>query len=146
MQYPRKIRMEFSSVVGKVIQNLKAQGFTNVSDIDINKSLGQSLGIKFRNYKILVVLNPRFAYEVISLESHLGAMMTCSVVIQEHENEEVEVSAINPLENLDSSSSTLQLAEVAQEMGVRLRAAMDFIQREMPENHLEVLPAARSVG
>ncbi|MEO5603835.1 MAG: DUF302 domain-containing protein [Cyclobacteriaceae bacterium] len=35
--------------------------------------------------------NPEFAYKAISLESHMGVMLPCNVVVQEHKNGEVEI-------------------------------------------------------
>ena len=34
----------------------------------------------------------------------MGVMLPCNVTVQEHENGEVEVSAINPLQTLDVQS------------------------------------------
>jgi hypothetical protein len=54
------------------------------------------------------------------------------VVIQEHENGEVEVSAVNPLESIPKEGQTVTLSDLSKEIGIRLRAAIDFIQRESP--------------
>jgi uncharacterized protein (DUF302 family) len=132
--YSRKIKMSFQEVLEKVTQNLLAQGFGVVTSIDIQETFKDKLNIAFRNYKILGACNPRFAYNAISMESRLGMMLPCNIVIQEHENGEVEVSAINPLEGLDNFSNTAQLINLALEVGIRLRAAIDFIQRDLPKS------------
>lgn len=138
--YSRKIKMPFQEVLEKVTENLRSQGFGLITSIDVQDAFKQTLNIKFRNYKILAACNPQFAYKAISMESHLGMMLPCNVVIQEHENGEVEVSAINPLDRVDNSFSTTLLAGLAQEIGVRLRATIDFIQRDLPKTHYEALP------
>jgi hypothetical protein len=58
----------------------------------------------------------------------------------EHENGEVEVSAVNPLENLDKTFNTTALADLATEVGIRLRAAVDYIHREPPKLVAHALP------
>jgi uncharacterized protein (DUF302 family) len=138
--YSRKLTMPFQEVVKKVTQNLQLQGFGVITKIDVRDTFRDKLNIRFRNYQILGACNPHFAYKAISLESHMGIMMPCNIVVQEHENGEVEVSAINPLENLDKHFNTTQLADLATEIGIRLRAAVDYIQREQPKIIHDALP------
>jgi uncharacterized protein (DUF302 family) len=137
--YSRKIRMPFHEVLGRVTQNLESQGFEVVTIIDFQDAFQQKLNIGFRNYKILHACNPHLAYKAISLESHIGIMLPCNIVIQEHENGEIEVSTINPLENLDEGFSTTQLIDLASEIGIRLRAAVDYIHRAPSKTSQESL-------
>jgi uncharacterized protein (DUF302 family) len=101
--YSRKLKMPFQEVINRVTQNLQLQGFGVITTIDVQDTFQKKLNINFRNYRILGACNPQFAYKAISLESHMGIMLPCNIVVQEHENGEVEVSAINPLENLDKT-------------------------------------------
>jgi uncharacterized protein (DUF302 family) len=140
--YSRKLKMPFQEVLNKITQNLQLQGFGVITTIDVQDTFQKKLNISFRNYKILGACNPRFAYKAISLESHMGVMLPCNVVVQEHENGEVEVSAINPMENLDNFNSG-PLADLAIEIGVRLRAAVDYIHREPPKLIAQALPAVQ---
>src|SRR5688500_8953940 len=135
--YSRKLKMPFQEVLNKVTQNLQLQGFGVITTIDVQDTFQKKLNINFRNYRILGACNPQFAYKAISLESHMGVMLPCNVVVQEHENGEVEVSAINPLENLDKTFNTTELADLATEIGIRLRAAVDYIHREPPKTIVE---------
>ena len=132
--------MPFQEVLEKITENLEHQGFGVITAIDFQDTFKRKLNIRFRNYKILGVCNPLFAYKAISLESHMGVMLPCNIVIQEHENGEVEVSAINPLENLDTNLNTTQLVDLASEIGVRLRAALDYVHHRAPKVHVEALP------
>ncbi len=142
--YSRKIKLSFQEVLTRVTENLNCQGFGIVTTIDVRDAFREKLNIGFRNYKILGVCNPKFAYQAISLESHLGVMLPCNVVIQECENGEVEISAINPLENIDESLSTTPLISLATEIGIRLRAALDNIHRKNTVGHLPIPPEATS--
>jgi uncharacterized protein (DUF302 family) len=139
--YTCKIKMPFAEVLEKVTHNLQLQGFGIITSIDVQDTFLKKLNVSFRNYKILGACNAQFAYKAISLESRLGVMLPCNVVIQEHENGEVEISATNPLEELDMSFNTTQLADLAVEIGIRLRAAIDFIHCEMTGNP-ETLPTS----
>ena len=121
--YSRKLKMPFQDVLNKVVQNLQVQGFGIVMTIDVPKTFQEKLHQPFRNYKILGAYNPNFAYKAISIESHAGVMLPCNIVVQEHENGEIEVSAINPLENLAGPFDATNLTDLAIETGIRLRAA-----------------------
>lgn len=138
--YSRKLKIPFQDALNRVIENLKQQGFGIITTIDVQDTFKQKLNIGFRNYKILGACNPQFAYKAISLESHMGVMLPCNIVVQEHENGEVEVSAVNPLENISNAFNTTQLVELATEIGDKLRAAIDNLHREISVDHSEALP------
>ncbi|MBA4055629.1 MAG: hypothetical protein C0490_13020 [Marivirga sp.] len=141
--YSRKLKIPFEDVLKKVIENLKQQGFGIITTIDVRDTFKQKLNISFRNYKILGACNPKYAYEAISLESHIGVMLPCNVVVQEHDNGEVEVSAINPLENIGKAFNTEQLQKLATEVGNKLRAAIDNLHCEISDEHGEALHGSR---
>lgn len=123
--FSTKLRMPFDEVVHGLRKNLHRVGFSAISTIDVQNILKRRLDVGFRNYRILAAYNPEIAYKIISLESHLGAVLPCNIVIQEHENGEVEVSATNPLLTIDKTESTPQIAEIAREVSNRLRDAVD---------------------
>jgi hypothetical protein len=67
-------------------------------------------------------------------------MLPCNIVIQEHENGEIEVSAIDPVETIERAFPYTPLKSLAHEAGNRLREAIDNVHREIPERHDEALP------
>jgi uncharacterized protein (DUF302 family) len=138
--YSRKLRIPFQDAVTKVTDRLKEHGFGIITSIDVQDTFKKKLGLDFRNYKILGACNPQFAFKAISLESHMGIMLPCNVVVQEHENGEVEVTAVSPLESIGSAFNTTELKDLAVEVGNRLRAAIDDLHREHAEEHEEALP------
>ncbi len=138
--YSRKVKMSFQDALSKVSTSLQRQGFGLITTIDLKDIFKQKLNVAFRNYKILGACNPQFAYKAVSLESHLGVMLPCNIVVQEHENGEVEISAINPLENIDKALKATQLAGLATEVGNRLRSALDDLEHHSSESHIDALP------
>ena len=127
-------------MVEKITENLDHQGFGVTTIINVHNTFKIKLNVGFRNYKILSACNPLFAYKAISLESHMGVMLPCNIVIQEHENAYVQCSAFNPIENLDKDLYTTQLVNLATEIGVRLRAAVDFVHHRPPKVRRDALP------
>lgn len=126
--YSRNLNLPFEKVVSLVRQNLEDQGFNIINTIDLKRDLKQNLKVDFRNYQILSACHTLLSYKAISLEPHVGELLPCNVVIQEHENGTVEVSAINPLETLDKNMITTSLELVALELSQHLRTALDSLQ------------------
>jgi uncharacterized protein (DUF302 family) len=122
--YSSKLSGSFSETIRKITDALAREGFAIITKIDIKATLKEKLNVDFRNYTILGACNPSIAYKAISLESHIGLMLPCNVIIQEHENGEIEISAVNPLETLDDNLPT-QIAEIAAEVSEKLQRAVD---------------------
>jgi len=125
--YSRMLNMPFEEAARQVANKLKQHGFGIITTIDLQNTFKEKLKVDFRKYRILGACNPQFAYQAISLESHLGMMLPCNVVIQEHENGRIEISAVNPLDNLGTAASTPQLIALAEEVGANLRTALDEV-------------------
>ncbi|WP_276370921.1 DUF302 domain-containing protein [Chryseolinea sp. H1M3-3] len=139
--YSRRIKMSFEDAVSKISQSLQQQGFSIVTTLDIKDALKQNIQIDFRNYKIIVACSPQLVYNAISIESHIGSMLPCNIVVQQHENGELEVSATNPMEALDNSLATTNLPNIAAMISNRIRTAIDDLHRQGEEpNHKEALP------
>jgi uncharacterized protein (DUF302 family) len=138
--YSRRIRIPFRDVVAKMTENLQKQGFGIITTIDLQDTFKQKLHLGFRNYKILSVWNPQFAFKAISLESHMGMILPCNVVIQEHENGEVEVSTIDPLDNIDKTFNTTQLRQLITSAQNSLRSAIDALDHDCPGENCQALP------
>jgi uncharacterized protein (DUF302 family) len=87
----------FSNTVKKVRELLQQQGFGVLTEIDSQAIFKNKLGIDFRPYKILGACNPGFAHEVIEKDDKVGVMLPCNVCIQQKNETEIEVFAVNPL-------------------------------------------------
>jgi uncharacterized protein (DUF302 family) len=126
-QYSKNLKLPFEEVIVKVKDTLQQQGFSMVTTMDVKDHMGTELGVKFRNYKILTACNPELSYKAISLEPHIGILLPCNIVVQEHENGQTEISAVNPMEALDQNMITPSLELLATEISARLRTAIDTI-------------------
>jgi uncharacterized protein (DUF302 family) len=87
----------FSNTEKKVRELLQQQGFGVLTEIDSQAIFKNKLGIDFRPYKILGACNPGFAHEVIEKDDKVGVMLPCNVCIQQKNETEIEVFAVNPL-------------------------------------------------
>lgn len=92
----KTIKTDFDSAVEKVTNALKKEGFGVLTEIDIKDTLKKKLDIDFRKYKILGACNPPNAYKALQSEPNVGLMLPCNVIVQETDNEEINVAAIDP--------------------------------------------------
>ena len=98
----RKMSGDFDSVVARVKEALKSEGFGVLTEIDVAATLKTKIGKDFRPYRILGACNPHYAFEALSLEPHIGVMLPCNVIVQRFDHGEVEVSSIDPATTMQS--------------------------------------------
>jgi uncharacterized protein (DUF302 family) len=98
--FSKKVNLGFDEAVERTKVVLKENGFGVLTEIDIKNTLKEKIGVDFRKYRILGACNPGYAHKALSSEGHIGLMLPCNVIVQEHENGEVEVSAIDPVASM----------------------------------------------
>jgi len=84
------------------------------------------LGADFRPYRILGACNPQLAHRALQLEDKIGTMLPCNVIVQQHENGDVEVSAVDPAASMQAVDNP-GLAEVAGDVRDRLKRVVDSL-------------------
>ncbi len=70
------------------------------------------MDVDFQKYKVLGACNPSFAYEALQVEDKIGTMFPCNVVVQEISDEQVEVSAVDPIASMQAVENP-QLEDIA---------------------------------
>ena len=93
----KKVTLGFDQALVKVTEELKKEGFGVLTEIDVQSTMKKKMGIDFRPYRILGACNPKFAHSALAMEDKVGVLLPCNVVVQEHEDGSVEVSAVDPL-------------------------------------------------
>ena len=116
----------FEDVIDRTTAALAEEGFGVLTDIDIKATLKKKLDVDFRNYRILGACNPPFAHQALLAESHIGTMLPCNVIVQEHENGDIEVSAVDPEASMMGVEND-DLAKIAGEVRTRLERAVNKI-------------------
>lgn len=122
--FSKKLNMPFEEAIEKTTAGLKEEGFGVLTEIDIKETLKEKLDVDFRKYQILGACNPPMAHEALSAEEHIGLMLPCNVIVQEHENGDVEVSAVDPVASMQAIENN-QLGEVAVKVRNMLKKVID---------------------
>ena len=87
----------FEKAIEKVTEELKKEGFGILTEIDIKATFKKKLDADVNNYAILGACNPNYAFNALKEDSKLGVFLPCNVIVEEHDNGNIEVSAIDPL-------------------------------------------------
>lgn len=94
--FTKIIHDDFDTAILKVTEELKKEGFGILTEIDVQATFKKKLDVDFKKYRILGACNPNFAYQAIQAEDKIGTMLPCNVIVQEHEDGKVEVTAVDP--------------------------------------------------
>ena len=126
MQYSFNKIMDctYEEAITRVTDELKKEGFGVLTEIDVQKTLKKKLDVDFRKYKILGACNPNYAYKALQLESRIGTMLPCNVIVQETGQGEVEVAAIDPIASMQSIDNP-DLGDVATQVQAKLKKVID---------------------
>ncbi|HZK97031.1 MAG TPA: DUF302 domain-containing protein [Prolixibacteraceae bacterium] len=119
----KKISADFDQAVLLVTESLKKEGFGVLTEINLQEKLKEKLNVDFRKYKILGACNPAYAYKAIQQEDKIGTMLPCNVVVQELENNEIEVAAVDPVASMMAIENP-GLAGIAREIKEKLARAI----------------------
>jgi len=124
--FSKTLDVPFDQAVTQVTDALKAEGFGVLTDIDVAATMKAKLGEDFRPYRILGACNPKLAHRALELEDKIGTMLPCNVIVQEHDDGRVEVSAIDPVASMQAIENP-GLADVAQEVQGRLKHVVESL-------------------
>ncbi|MEQ9404604.1 MAG: DUF302 domain-containing protein [Cyclobacteriaceae bacterium] len=90
----------FDEAIEQVTAELKKEGFGVLTEIDVKETLKKKIDVDFKEYKILGACNPHFAHQALLNEDKIGVFLPCNVIVEKHENGDVEVSAVDPIASM----------------------------------------------
>jgi len=118
------VDLPFDEAVDRVKAELKKDGFGIMTEIDVQMTLKEKLGVDFRPYRILGACNPPFAYKALLAEDKIGTMLPCNVIVQELAPSQVEVAAIDPLASMAAVHNP-DLGVIGLEVREKLKAVVE---------------------
>jgi len=118
------VNLSFEDAITRVTEKLKEQGFGVLTEIDVKETMKKKLDVDIPKYKILGACNPPSAYKAIQAENKIGLMLPCNVIIQEHEDGQIEVSAVDPMASMQAVKNE-SLGNIANDVREKLQKVIN---------------------
>ncbi|WP_445665184.1 DUF302 domain-containing protein [Fodinibius sp. AD559] len=122
--YSATTDQSFEEAIDTVTALLKEEGFGVLTEIDVKETLKKKLDVDFKKYRILGACNPEFAHKALTSEDKIGVMLPCNVIVEEQDDGQVEVSAVNPVASMQAVENE-ELPSIADEVRSRLQKVID---------------------
>ena len=100
--YNRILRdLDIDAAETRIRNALADNGFGVLTEIDVAATMKAKLGVDIAPYRILGACNPTMVHEAIGLESRIGTMLPCNVILRQVE-EGVEIGVIDPVASMQA--------------------------------------------
>lgn len=123
----KTVARPFDHIVVEVTARLRSEGFSVLSDIDLQHAFAVGTGAGTSGYRILGTCIPLLVQEALRIEDKLGALLPCNVIVHEMLDRRVEVASVDPVTALNRSSDPA-LTRIAFELRRRLASVVQGIQ------------------
>jgi uncharacterized protein (DUF302 family) len=115
--------LDHADAVERVRDELRAEGFGVLSEIDVRATLKEKLGVGSEPYVILGACNPPLAHEALGTEPELGTLLPCNVVVYRRDGT-THIAAIDA-ERMLSIVGNDRLAPIAAQVRDKLARVVD---------------------
>ena len=122
--------LDFDAAEAAAREALTAEGFGVLTEIDVQETLADKLGLEMERYKILGACNPPIVRDALEVWRGFGLLMPCNVVIHDTDGHRV-IMAFDPLA-ISEVHDVPELLPVAERAQAALRRAMERIEQAEP--------------
>lgn len=123
--FSKVVALPFAEAVTRVKAALAQEGFGQLTEIDVQAKLKEKVGADMEPYLILGMCNPKLAHQALQIETEIGLLLPCNVIVYEKEGN-VHVAAQKP-SLMAQIVQKEELKTVADEAEKRILAALDSI-------------------
>lgn len=122
----KNVHLPFATVLERVEDELKREGFGVLTRIDVRATLKEKLGVDMPRFVILGACNPSLAHAALTVEPQVGLLLPCNVVVRETGMRTVRVEAVNA-HSLLGFFSEARLVPIAEEVTARLTRVVNAL-------------------
>jgi uncharacterized protein (DUF302 family) len=115
--------IDYGDAVARLRDELKAEGFGVLCEIDVQATLKEKLGVDGDPYVILGACNPLLAHQALDREPELGTLLPCNVAVYRREGT-THIAAIDAQRMLSIVGND-QLAPIAAQVRDKLARVLD---------------------
>jgi len=120
------LKLPYETVIEKVTEALKAEGFGVLTNIDVKDTMKKKLNADFKKYAIIGACNPPLAHKALTARPDVGLLLPCNVIVYE-EGDETVVNIIDPMSMTNFIQDPV-LEQVADEARARLKRVAEALQ------------------
>lgn len=93
--FTKSMTLSFVEAVIAVKKALTEEGFGQLTEIDVQAKMKEKVGADMEPYVILGMCSPQLAYQALLIETEIGLLLPCNVIVYEKEGV-VHVSVQRP--------------------------------------------------
>ena len=124
--FGKNVDLPFDTAVARATEELAKVGFGVLTEIDVQATMKNKLGLEMPPYRILGACNPRYASQAIAAEPQIGALLPCNVVVRQDAQGAVVVEVMDPRAVLGLVNNPA-VGPLASEVRGRLQAMLDAL-------------------
>jgi len=94
--FGKEVSYSFEDALEKVKKELEKKGFGILTEIDVAATLKKKLNLEMKPYLILGACNPQLAHRALEIDSSIGLLLPCNVVVRSDDNDKVYIEFMDP--------------------------------------------------
>jgi uncharacterized protein (DUF302 family) len=123
----KEVNLKHGEALARVKEELKANKWGVLSDIDVKAVLKEKLGVDIENYNILDVCNPTLANQGLKISKTVGLILPCKMAVY-GEDGKTKVGLYLPTKQLPSDlSSNPELRKLSEQAEASLKQIFENV-------------------
>lgn len=121
------VSYSFKDAIERIKNELTKEGFGILTEIDVAATLKTKLNKEMPPYLILGACNPQLAHRALEVDSSIGLLLPCNVIVRQDNDENVHVEFMDPdavLQLVDKSEINVIAKEARQRLERVLKALL----------------------
>jgi len=128
MHYLSKyVTMKFEDAVEATKETLRRHYLAILAEIDLRNAIMGHFSVDFRPYLIISTCNLQLAQRAIQAEDEIGSMLLCNVVLQQHRDGRVQISAADPTATIGMIND-VEVIWIARQLRSLVQKAIDDVK------------------
>ena len=117
------VPLSYAEAIEAIKAALKQEGFGVLTEVDMQATLKEKIGVDFEPYVILGACNPQLAHRALQAEHEIGLLLPCNVIVHAHGDNATRIAVMDPQAALGVVGND-DIGPIADEARARLERAL----------------------